>query len=481
MPYNHRISTREIDTSVITPVESSAGLRVVVGTAPVNLLEDPAAAVNTPIIAYSFSEGAEKIGYSDDFDAYTCCEVLDATFRVFNVGPVIFINVLDPATHVKSYSSTATVTGGVASVAVTGILMASLTITGGEQTLDKGTDYLAEFDETGGVTITLLDTAKTAGLTSLTVAASQLDPSAVTAADIIGGYNAATGVEKGIEVIRQIYPKLGMVPGLLLAPKWSATPTVAVALAAKCEDLNGLFTCECVIDMDTTTATKYTDLKTAKEAMGVVNAHAILCWPKVKLGDKVYNYSSVWAAMAAYTDTGNGDVPFKSPSNEIINMSAAVTASGAEVLLDIPQAEVVNSYGIVTAINDNGWRAWGNSTSIYPSSTDPKDRWIACRRMMSWYRNHFILTYKQKVDDPISYRLIEALVTSESIYLNSLQAVGSIAGGEISFNEDENPITQILDGHIIFHTRLGLWPPAEYIENIIEFDPTILAGALGGE
>ena len=184
--------------------------------------------------------------------------------------------------------------------------------------------------------------------------------------------------------------------------------------------------------------------------------------------------------MTAYTDGENNDVPKKSPSNELLNISAAVLADGTEVLLDTSQAELVNSYGIVTAINDNGWRAWGNNTAAYPGTTDPKDRWIACRRMMSWYRNHFILTFKEKVDDPTDSRLVEAIVDSENLYLNSLTQTGDIAGGVIKFSEEENPTESILDGNIIFRTRIAFWVPAEYILNKIEFDPTILQSALGG-
>ncbi len=140
----------------------------------------------------------------------------------------------------------------------------------------------------------------------------------------------------------------------------------------------------------------------------------------------------------------------------------------------------MNSYGIVTAINDNGWKAWGNNTAAYPATTDPKDRWIACRRMMSWYRNHFILTFKEKVDDPAEPRLIESVVDSENLYLNSLTQTGDIAGGNIEFNEKENPTSSILNGKIVFHTRIAFWIPAEYILNEIEFDPMILQSALGG-
>ena len=122
---------------------------------------------------------------------------------------------------------------------------------------------------------------------------------------------------------------------------------------------------------------------------------------------------------------------------------------GTEIVIDTSMAELINSFGIVTAINDNGWKSWGNNTAAYPGTTDPRDRWINCRRMMNWYRNHFILTYKNKVDDNTNYRLIESVIDSENQYLNGL-APDKLAGGSISFNEDENPIQSILDGNIVF-------------------------------
>lgn len=489
MAYNHKISTRENPTQLAAPVEGTAGLQVVVGTAPVNLAEDPAAAVNKPIIAYSFEEAVKALGYSDDYEKYTLCQAMDASFRVFAVAPVIFINVLDPsnANHKTAMTGgTISIVDGVAKVTEKGVLVDSnFTVKADADTaLTKGTDYLTSFNDDGTLDITILETAATTGLTSVIVAGNKLAPSGVTANDIIGGVNATTGEEKGLEVIRQIYPTLGLTPGLILAPGWSHNPSVAAVIRSKCQELNNLFTCEAVVDIaanSSTGAAVYTSLLTAKTNLGVADPHVILCWPKVKLGEKTFFYSAVWAAMTAYCDAQHGDVPYKSPSNELLNMTAAVLDDGTEVLLDNSQAALVNSYGIVTAVNDQGWKAWGNNTSAYPGNTDPKDRWIACRRMMSWYRNHFILTYKSKVDDPASYRLIEAVVDSENIYLNSLTSSGAIAGGVISFSEADNPITSILNGEVHFGTKIAFWTPAEWIENVIEFDPTILQTALGGE
>lgn len=483
MSYKHRIETKEIDTQLTIPTEGTAGLQVVVGTAPVNLAEDPTAVVNVPVIAYSFAEAQKQLGYSDDFANYTLCQSMYASFQVFAVAPVIFINVLDPEKHKKEYSKTdIVVSSKTATIADTGIILSSLKIKDqADNDLTIDIDYIAEFNSDSGIDITLLTTDKTSSVTGLKATANQLDPSLITEEDIIGGYNTNTGKESGIELIRQIYPKFTLTPGILLAPGWSQKASVAAVMCAKTENINGVFTCETAIDMDTSVSKVYTALKDLKAEIAITNKHAILLWPKLRLGIKVFAYSAVWAAMTAYTDAQNSDVPRKSPSNELLNVSAAVLADGTEVVLDTSMAEIVNSYGIVTAINDGGWRAWGNNTAAYPGTTDPKDRWISCRRMMSWYRNHFILTYKAKVDDSANYRLIEAVVDAENLYLNSLTSSGSIAGGTITFNEDDNPIESIMNGSIIFYTKIAFWTPAKYIVNNIEFDPTIIQNALGGK
>ena len=479
MAFKHGIETTESEVESIAPQTGSAGFQVIVGVAPINLAEDQEAAVNTPVIAYSKTEAQRRMGYSSDFDSYTICQSISANGDLFNIAPYVMINVLDPKKHKKELSKkTVAVVAKTAHIAEKGIMMSTLSVTDQASTkLEADKDYIASFDSTGEIDITLLSSGKGAAATSINVTATQLDPSKVSESDIVGGYDVATGLETGMELIRQVYPKFGMTPGLLVCPGWSKKPVVAAAMAAKCESLNGVFTCECVVDMYTTTAREYSGLKEKKEAMGVAGKHQILCWPLVKKGDAVYSYSAVWAAMAAYTDMSkNNDVPCKSPSNELLNIDAAVLEDGTEILLDTAQAELVNSYGIVTAINDNGWRSWGNVTAAYPGVTTVKDKWINCRRMMSWYRNHIILTYKSKVDDNANPVLIQAITDSENQYLNSLTP-DKIAGGTISYDAENTSLT---DGEVAFKTDIAFWGPAQHITDEIRFDPSILTDAMGG-
>ena len=83
MPYTHGIYVQENPTSVIPPLTADSAVQFVVGTAPINLLADPTKAVNKPVLVYNFKEAQEKIGYSDDFEKFSLCQSIDASFRVF--------------------------------------------------------------------------------------------------------------------------------------------------------------------------------------------------------------------------------------------------------------------------------------------------------------------------------------------------------------------------------------------------------------
>ena len=153
---------------------------------------------------------------------------------------------------------------------------------------------------------------------------------------------------------------------------------------------------------------------------------------------------------------------------------------GTEVLLDQEQANVVNSFGVATWLNMNGFRLWGNNTACYPGNTDPKDRWINIRRFMNWAANTFILTYTPKIGQVMNRRLIESIVDSENIRGNSFVSRGICAAYSIAFMDADNPTTDLLNGKIVFRQRMTPFTPAEEIDDVIEFDPVALADALGG-
>ena len=450
--YQHGVYNQEQATSLTTPIQSSAALQVIFGTAPVHLADDPTKAANTPKLCYSFAECQAAVGYSDDFKNFTLCQSIDANFRVFNNAPIVLVNVLDPdnSKHTKSNSEeSCTVTNGQAVYKKPYVLLHTMVVKKDSSPLEADVDYTAAHDDDGNVVITMI---------------------------------SETGKETGLELVRQIYPKLGLTPGLLLAPGWSHDPVVAAALQAKTTKVNGNFDCNTYLDIaaDSTGATVYTAVKTAKEKLGAGSSHAAVFWPKGAVGEKIYCLSAMAAAETAATDAANGDVPHESPSNKDLKITATVLDDGTEVALDQEQANLLNGQGVITAINANGFKLWGNNTAAYPSTTDPKDRWLAVRRFFDWDGNNFILTYFQKVDKPGNKRLIQSIVDSQNIIGNGYVARDYCAGYRLEFKEDENPITDLLDGKLTTHTYLAPYIPAEKIVNIREYDTAALEAALTG-
>lgn len=483
MSYMHGIRIQENPTSVPVPVVNKTGVPIVFGTAPVNLAADPANAVNKLFLCNTFAEAVENLGYSEDYANYTLCQAMDAFFKAFAVGPVVFCNVLDPAnaSHTEEFTETATVSADQAVLDATGIILSTLVVKNEDSTLNKDEDYTVDFNSEGKVVITMV----TKEITSLSITARKLKPSGVTAADVIGSYNSSTGVSTGIELVNKVYQKFSLTPSLLLAPGWSHIPSVGLALVGKCDDVSGVFSCECVVDIDCGQtdggAKKYADVEKVKLESGYAHEHMICVWPRVKYAGNEMAFSAIYAAMACYTDYNNDNVPSLSPSNRAIRISAAVLNDGTEVLLDQPQANELNAVGVVTALNMSGWKAWGNNTAAYPDTTDPKDRWIACRRFFSWWGNSFITTYLEKVDNPAKYRLIESVVDSENVRANSLVSTGKCAGLRMVYRKDDNPIKKVIDGKVVFRQYLAPYTPAEDILNILEFDPSMIEAALGGE
>lgn len=480
----HGVFIVEEATALTVPISGRSSVQVVIGTAPVNMAEDPAAVVNTPILANSAAEAMAAFGYSTDMGKgkYTLCQTMYATNSIYQVSPVVYINVLDPARHKKSLEEAQyPVSQMQAVIPVEGVLINGLTVKNaeGSTALTLNTDYTAAFNSDGHLVLTLIEGGAGASAENLTVSGEQIDPSAVTKTDIVGAYDPLTGKETGAEVIRQVFPKLGIVPGLLLAPGWSQEPEVGIALAAKAANINGVFKAMALLDLDTTKAKKYTDTKKVKEDSGFTSPYCYPLWPCDKVGDLILAKSAVVGALVSYVDASNDDVPSNSPSNTLLGVTGQCLADGTEVTLDQDQGSTVNEYGVTTAINMNGWRLWGNYTGAYPASADAKDIWFPVRRMFNWQGNTFIQTYFSKVDDPMNTVLIESVVDSENIRC-AAYAPDKWAGAEIEYRADDNPTTDILAGKMTFRQRIAPYTPAQEIENILSYDTAMLASAITG-
>lgn len=298
------------------------------------------------------------------------------------------------------------------------------------------------------------------------------DPSLVTSNDIIGGVDGVTGQRKGLECIETVFPEFGKVAGTILAPGYSYDTSVANAMIAKAQNINGHFKAMAYIDVPDDRA-KPTDAVAWKMTFG--SPYAGICYPKVKYGDNAHWLSAHAAGLTAKVDAENTGVPYESPSNKELRIDAPKS------IFTIQEANYLNEQGIVTVFRMmTGWKLWGNRTSAFPVNTDIKDTFIPCRRMANWIENNLVLLTWQKVDDPMNKRLIETVASTVNIWLNGLVGRSFLIGAKVHFRKEDNPLTDLANGIIRFYITYLAPPPAETIEYVLEVDVTYFNNLFGG-
>ena len=479
MAFTHGVYTQEVPTSLLSPIETSTGLPVVIGTAPIHLGD--ITNINKPQLIHTYAEAVKLFGYSDDWEKYTLCEFIYSQFALFGVSPCVLINVLDPAKHSHTVKKLVSLTEN-KEIALPEALIENFEAANsniddsdeeeatGKIIYVKNTDYSLSYNDEGALVFTVIETGALANKAEVYLTYTELQPGNVAASDIIGGVDRTTGKYKGLELVSRVYPKFALVPGLIAAPGFSHLPEVAAVMVNKSQSINGLFYAQAVVDLPDTIL-NYTDIPEWKNTHNYTSAHMIACWPKISLGEKKYHLSTQLIGLMNLIDSQNEDIPYVSPSNNNLQMDACINSNGEEINLGLDEANYLNSQGIVTALNwSGGWRAWGNRTAIYPASSDVKDCFIPIRRMFDYLRNDFVTTFWQEVDAPVNRRLIRTIINSYNVRLNGLVAREMLLGGRIEFLDSENPTTDLLNGTIKFHIYITPPLPAETIEGIFEFD-----------
>lgn len=288
MAYFHGARASKRGTSISTPVTADSCIHLIVGTAPAHMVNGK---VNEPVYVSSYAEAVEAMGYSDDWRKYDICEEIYTSFKLYQNGPIVIINVLDPAKHLKGETDAADMrlSGGVLDLPLEAL--ADKVVVKGystEETLtdeyERGVDYeLLYTDE-----VLRLERIEGGAIASdnatLNIKYNAVDPSKVTKKDIIGGYDINTKKSSGFELVDFIFPKFRVIPTVFLAPNFSHDSEVAAIMAAKAESINGLFKGVAIIDVDTTEATTYTEAVEWKNKKNIVQPSELLVWPMLTLG-----------------------------------------------------------------------------------------------------------------------------------------------------------------------------------------------------
>lgn len=471
----HGVTVTEQATAIFSPVKSEASIPFFIGCAPVHKISG--GSVNRAELCYTYADAVALFGVADDFETFGISEAIYTAFKLYGIAPIICVNVFDPEVH-RTTVAAETITFGAdnkATLAHDGVLeVPVVTTTDDATTYVAGTDYT--FTASTGVFTRLTTGSITTGA-SIKVAYVYGDPTLVTKDDIIGGIDVDTGAKTGLSQLDECYPRFGLVPETVVVSFGSLdTEIVTVATTAATNINGGMFKAVHIVDLDDTVATKYSAVNEYKNLNNLTDPEQILCWGKLALSDTVYRQSTHLACLIQSITADNGGVPYESPSNKSYQCDALIV-NGKELLLGPDEADyLTTTVGVVTALNIvGGWKCWGNRTAAYPSNTDVKDCFIVGRQMFHWISKEIVLTYWQKLDKPMSKRLIEAMVISLNVRLNGLTSRQYILGGRVEFNSDENPVTDLINGAVLFHVYFSFPVPNESMTFMLEYDANYLS------
>nr|DAI82276.1 MAG TPA: tail sheath tube [Caudoviricetes sp.] len=475
---NLGIHVYEKATAVSIPVVADVGIPFVVGLAPVQTAAKPAKP-NVPVLCTSWDEAVEKLGFSFDWKKYTLCEFIYSHFQLYGCQPVIFCNVLDPATMKKTVEAKPyAVSDHKAVLPFDTINDKTLVVTipdaeGAEATtLKADEDYTVLYDENKGTCIVeLLEDGNAYAAAAITVASTEVAPENVKMVDIVAG----------LGVIDACMSMVGIIPDLICAPGYSHLSTVAAIMATKAEGINGLFRAKALVDVDCSAegVTEYSALTPWKNKNNMVDPNQILCWPQVKLGEYQFHMSTQLAGLMTKMDTDNAGIPYESPSNKCYKMDCCCLEDGTEVNLTFEQSNIIAGYGIVTALNfmSMGWTARNNYTACYPANTDVKDQFIPVSRMFDFVGNTLIRTFWSKLDKPMNRRLVDTIIATCNIWLNGLVGGEYLLGARAEYLESENSLVDLMAG--ILHIHIYITPPGpmQECDFTLEYDTNYVTAA----
>ena len=457
----------EFAESVGRVAQQSGTIAVYVGTAPVNLIRGYAKSVNTPVKLSNLADARRFFGDSENWDVFPLCEAFHVHFNNptgNNVGPIVVINVLDPAVHEKAEETTKTLTfaKGRATIISDTIILDTLSLANKVE----GTDYSVSYDYNKGQVV--IDSIGNPITGDVVATYSEVDTDAVAAADIIGGVTEE-GIYTGLGCIGLVYQDLGLIPNLIGCPKWSSTKTVYDAMIAAGTKINGhwdAFICADIPVLDG--AIKVDNIAAAKawkETNGYDNEASKPFWPMgVLASGKPVHASTLYIWRQMLVDATHDGIPMETASNKAVPVVKQYFGAGSKNRgFDQQQANELNANGISTIVYWGGqWALWGPHTGAYKHGAVADNRSIfdVSIRMMMYVLNSFQLDHALVIDKPMTRAMADTIKNREQEKADALAAVGALIGTpKVEFLEADNSVDQLVQGSFVWVNKNTPTPP----------------------
>lgn len=463
MAYKHG-TYGQFEKSVGLVATQSGTVAVYVGVAPVNLIKGYAdkGIINAPVRLTGLDGARNTLGYSSNWDSFSLCEAFAAHFdnTIESVGPIVAINVLDPDVHIKDTPTTTAIkfVNGVAQFKSDTIILDTITIANAVSDVDYSVDY--DFN-LGRVIINKLSDSLDDD-TNATY--SEVDLTAVDKDDIIGGVTAG-GVYTGLGCIGLIYPDLGLIPNLIVAPKYSEVPEVYAAMVKAAKKINGHWDAMVIADIPISVNDTIEEAIKWKSDNNYESEFSKVCFPQWQLKNgTIFHLSTLTTWLMVRVDATNSGVPMETPSNKIIPSGKQYFgADSTNRGYDQQTANSLNEKGITTAVFWGGENVlWGGHTAAYEYGNISDNRVIFDNsvRMMMHVSNSFQQEHALTIDKPMTRAMADTIRNREQEKADALAAIGALIGTPVvEFKESENSNDELVEGNFIWNNEITPTPP----------------------
>lgn len=465
MEFRHGLRTNEIESGEKTYLSAKTPL-VVLGAAPINMGD--MSCINQPILIQNITEATKYFGGVNKIEGFNISEVLYSAFQLFGVGPVLCINVLDPKKHsAVEVLTEVIVKNGMAKIEKVGIIPSELILKkGGTEESIEASTYEISFDSNGYLEIYFEDLT----LTSIDGSIKVLNPTLITAQDIIGKVDINTLKKEGLELIDEIFTKYSVIPCAGIAPGYTHDNELRTIMNTKFQAINsGKW--KSIIIADIPETTKYGEAIKWKKDNNAIDPEQLLYYGMGVLGNNILHLSTLVACELLRGNMENDGVPCDSPSNKNAKISKVVykdeDGNYQDLNLDEKQAELLNENGINTAIQTPGGLVfWGNRTSAFQpgGTTEKKDIWIHSKRMIQFICNTIGTNNQNEVDKKMTKTRAIAIRDNLNQWLAGLKSQEKILGGRVEFRAIDNPGENIAGGKFVWYIVHGDVPIGENLE-----------------
>lgn len=454
-----------------TADESQSAI-VYIGTAPVHTVEGGARNVNVPILVNNIAEARKYLGYSDNWADYTLCEAMHVHLENKGVGPLVFINVLDPAKHKATDPVTVSKTpenGQVTIPSAESIILDTVVVKAGSTAKVKGTDYNIAYNVDKQTIVIQEVTSGSLGTAALTITYDTINPGAVTNGDVIGSTDGM-GLNTGTFAVKDVYQVTGFIPAYLLAPGFSSVPAIHAALYQNSVKIGGHWDAYMFVDLPIVngeTAITLDTAKTFKAANGYTHENETVYFPLASgIDGQKYHLSVLAAANFQELMLAQDGVPYRSASNtecSLIENLYLGEAYAGRIFGDDIINEKLNKNGIASAAYVGGrWAIWGAHSADYNQDNATQINVAETNRLMLYYiSNDFQDRRTLDVDQPLTPNDIKTIVSQEQTRLDALKGIGALTFGEVVLNADAEARADVLKGDWSFAFNVTTTPLAK--------------------